>query len=88
MKDALESLKTSLSASQAEGSPDLLKNVDQWLRQMEPTEYACLGCEYCIGAAVVNLFNQAFSEAHGQALSCIFEVKGSTWQPVPGDYFV
>ncbi len=88
MKDALESLKTALSAHQAEGSQDLLKNIDLWLQQMEPVEYACLGCEYCTGATVMNLFNQAFPEAaQNQALSCAFEVRGSTWPPVPGDYF-
>lgn len=88
MKDALESLKTALSARPDKGSQDLLKNIDLWLKHMEPVEYACLGCEYCIGAIVMNLFNQAFPEAaQSQASSCAFEVRGSTWPPVPGDYF-
>lgn len=89
MKDALENLKTTLSTSQAEGSQELLKDIDSWFQQIEPTEYSCLGCDYCIGAEVMNLFNQAFPEAvPSHSLSCTFELSSSTWAPVAGEYII
>lgn len=87
MKETLEELRNSLSSLQVEGSLDLAKNIEQWLIQMEPIKYACLGCEHCYPAVAINIFNQAFPEAESQALSCGFEGREQTWPPVPGEYF-
>lgn len=87
MKEALENLHSSLPSLQTEGSLDLLKNVESWLKQMEQIEYACLGCEHCFGAVAMNIFNEAFPEASKTQLSCAFEVREQTWPSVPGEYF-
>lgn len=88
MKETLENLLSSLPAFHAEGSSDLIKNIEQWLRQMEPIKYACLGCEHCYPAVAMNSFTQAFPKAaQSLLLSCAFEVKEQIWPPVPGEYF-
>lgn len=88
MKGALETLLSSLASLQIVDSSDLVKNIEYWLKQVEPIKYSCLGCEYCFPAAVMNTFNQAFPEAaETQSLSCAFEVKEQAWPAVPGEYF-
>lgn len=87
MKETLEDIRSSLSSLQIEGSSDLLKNVEDWLGQMGPIKYACLGCDYCFSGAALNILNQAFPEAAAQSLSCAFEVREQTWPPVAGEYF-
>ncbi|UCE74512.1 MAG: hypothetical protein JSV56_02085 [Methanomassiliicoccales archaeon] len=88
MKETLENLCPSLPLLQTVGSSDLLKNVESWLRQIEPVKYACLGCDYCFPAVATNIFNQVFPEAlETQSLSCGFGAKEQTWPPVPGEYF-
>lgn len=87
MKEALASLHSSLSSLQTEGSLDLLKNVESWLKQMEKIKYACFGCKHCFGAVAMNIFNEAFPEVSKTQLSCTFEVGEQTWPPVPGEYF-
>lgn len=89
MKEALEDLKTSLPALRAIDSSTLLASIENWLMQMQPVKYDCLGCDYCYPAVALNVFNQAFPEAaQKQALSCGFEVHEHTWPAVPGEYFV
>ena len=88
MKDSLESLQTSLSSMPTTACLDLLANIELWLKQMEPIKYACLGCDYCFPAVAMNIFHQAFPEAHqSEALSCAFEVSEQGWPPVSGEYY-
>jgi tetrahydromethanopterin S-methyltransferase subunit A len=88
MKDTLEALRNPLSLLQTNNSLDLLKDIDHWLKQMQPIKYACLGCEYCFPAVAMNIFNEAFPEAaQSQSLTCAFEVREQAWPPVPGEYF-
>jgi len=88
MKETLEGLRNSLSSLQIEGVLDLAKNIEQWLAQIEPIKYACLGCEHCYPAVAMNIFNQAFPEVESQTLSCAFEVsRGHNWPPVAGEYY-
>lgn len=88
MKETLENLRSSLSSLQTEGSPDLLRKLELWLKQMETIKHACLGCEHCFPAVAMNIFNQVFPKAaSAQSLSCAFEVREQTWPPVPGEYF-
>ena len=86
MRETLESLPPSLSSLQ--GSSDLLRSIEYWLKQMGPIKDACLGCEYCFPAVAMNIFNQTFPEAaQARSLSCAFEVTDQTWPAVPGEYF-
>ncbi len=87
MKETLESLRNALSLVQFEGSSELVNNIKQWLREMEPVKYACLGCEYCYPAVAMNIFRQAFPDAGFRVLNCAYEVREQTWPPVAGEYF-
>ncbi len=88
MKETLESLQVSLSSLQPEVSLDLLANIEQWLEQMEPIKYACLGCDYCFPAVAMNVFHQAFPAANqSQSLGCAFEVSEHGWPVVAGEYY-
>jgi tetrahydromethanopterin S-methyltransferase subunit A len=88
MKEALENLRSSFSLLKGEEFFYLLLNVEDWLQQMEPIKYACLGCEHCFPAVVMNIFAQAFPEAATvQPLGCGFEIDEEVWPPVPGEYY-
>ncbi len=88
MKEALETLQASLPLTQIDGASDLLRTVGALLQQVEPIEYACLGCAYCFPAVALNVFHQSFLDArHAPSPSCGFEVREQTWPPVPGEYF-
>lgn len=86
MKETLENLEATLSAN-LEGS-NLLESTRNWLSQMEPIQYPCIGCIHCFPAVATNLINRVFSEAeHFQSHSCAFEVREDTMFPVAGEYF-
>ena len=88
MKETLKNLQTSLPSLQTKGSLDLVKNIEHWLKQMEPIKYACLGCEYCYPAVATNIFTKAFPEiSQAQSLNCVWEIREHIWPPVPGEYF-
>lgn len=88
MKEALENLRSSFSLLKGEEFFYLLLNVEDWLQQMEPIKYACLGCEHCFPAVVMNIFAQAFPEAATvQPLGCGFEIDEEVWPPVPDEYY-
>ncbi len=87
MKESLETLRSSLPKIKTKGSADLLKNVEDWLKQMEPIEYSCLGCKRCIAAEAANTFYQVLPEVEeNHGLSCGPEVDKRAWPPVPGEY--
>lgn len=88
MKGALENLRAAIALLQSEEAPDLLKNIEVWLNQVETIQYDCLGCKHCFPAAAVNALNQVSPAAMGNHLSgCDFEVRKQTWPSVPGEYF-
>jgi len=87
MKETLEGLFNTLSSLQIEGSLDLIKNIEQWLTQMEQLEYNCLGCKHCYPAQAVNIFNQSFPLVASQSLSCDLKGREKSWPPIPGEYF-
>lgn len=88
MKESLESLQTSLSSLQVEASSDLRANIEHWLKQMEPIEYACLGCDYCFPAVATNVFHKALPEVgESQPPSCAFEASEHHWPPIAGEYY-
>ncbi len=85
MKETLEALASSLPTFPSGAS--LKREVDIWLKQMEPIKYTCLGCTHCFPAEAMNAFNRAFPEAQPLAqLSCSFEVSDQSWPPVVGEY--
>jgi tetrahydromethanopterin S-methyltransferase subunit A len=89
MKEALENLRFSVSLLKGRGSSELLLNIEDWIQQMEPIKYACLGCEHCFPAVAMNIFAQAFPEAAAtQPLGCGLEIGERAWPPVPGEYYV
>lgn len=88
MKQTLENLHTSFPLTRVQSSSEVIKNIDHWLKQIEPIKYECLGCEYCYPAEAMNIFTNEFPEiAEPRSLCCGFEVRQQTWHPVPGEYF-
>ena len=88
MKEALETLQASLPLTKMEGASELLRTVDALIQQIEPIEYACLGCAYCFPAVALNVVHQSFPDARlTPSPSCGFEVRDHAWPPVPGEYF-
>ncbi len=87
MKEALESLSSSLPSLSAEDITDLLRDIKGWLDEFKSVEYSCLGCRYCFAAVAMNIFAEAFPEATKGRPRCAFEVR-EQWPPVPGEYFV
>lgn len=88
MKETLENLLLFLTSIEIEGSYDLNKNVKAWLKEMQHTKYACLGCKYCFPGVAMNILTANFPSAVQSALlSRNFEVKEEVWPPVPGEYF-
>lgn len=89
MKQTLDNLRSSFPLDRTQGSSEVLKNIEDWLNQMEPIKYECLGCDYCYPAEAMNIFNRAFPEvAEANSLCCGFEVRQKTWPPVAGEYFI
>ncbi len=89
MKEALQNLQQVLPSLKTKSSAHLHTNVEDWLKELEPTKYSCLGCEHCYPAVVTNVFNQAFSkEVQMQSSTCGLEVSNQTWPPIIGEYFV
>ncbi|MGE5603378.1 MAG: DUF4346 domain-containing protein, partial [Nitrososphaerales archaeon] len=65
----------------------LANQIEGWLYQMEPVQYACLGCDHCYAGAATNSFSQAFPDVPDAfSLTCAFEVKPGRWPIVPGEY--
>ncbi|MGB7291711.1 MAG: DUF4346 domain-containing protein [Thermodesulfobacteriota bacterium] len=88
MKQTLGNLHTAFPLDQTQDSSEVLKNIEHWLKLMEPIKYECLGCEYCYPAEAMNIFAHEFPEiAEPRSLRCGFEIRQQTWPPVPGDYF-
>ena len=88
MKEALGTLQTALPMIHIDGASELLRTADALIKDIEPIEYACLGCDYCFPAVALNIFHQAVPDAtQAPSPSCGFEVREAMWPPVPGEYF-
>ena len=90
MESALKNLAGVLPAASTDGAAVLAEILPAWLEQMDPVQYACLGCEHCYPAVAQNAFGQAFPALEEAAadLSCDFRVREERWPPVVGEYFV
>lgn len=85
MKETLENLEATLSTNL--DAPNLLGSTRDWLKQMEPIQYPCIGCSHCFPAVATNLINQVFPASQAQSSDCAFEVRENTLFPVAGEYF-
>ena len=89
MEDALMNLATALPTVSFDDAAALASSVTMWCEHMQPTQYTCLGCEYCYPAVAQNAFTLAFPGIDPAAdLSCDFRVQDGAWPPVVGEYYV
>ena len=89
MRGALEDLQLAIRKLQFPNSSNLIESIRLWLSQIKPTEYSCLGCDYCFPAVTMNIFHEAFPEViEAQSLCCDSAIQKQTWPPVPGEYSV
>lgn len=89
MRGTLENLKASLPLLELKDAIDLLQNVNDWSGQLEPQEYPCFGCKYCIPPeAMTMLTNKYPALASATLSSCEIKVDSSSWPPVEGEYTV
>ncbi len=89
MKQALEDLKQTLPSLHTKTSVKLSATVDDFLKQLQQTEYSCLGCKHCYGAEVTNVFVETFPQAAKPfTQSCSIETNKETLTPIVGEYFV
>jgi tetrahydromethanopterin S-methyltransferase subunit A len=89
MKGTLENLIASLPKLKIKDSKDLLKNVKEWFSQLEPLEYPCFGCKYCIPPEAMTLLTKKYPSLASSTLSsCELTVSSDSWPPVEGEYTV
>jgi tetrahydromethanopterin S-methyltransferase subunit A len=89
MESALKNLAAVLPTLDRDEASVLTASISDSLKKMRPTQYACLGCEYCYPAVAQNAFGLAFPSFNQAAdLSCEFRVRDEGWPPVVGEYFV
>jgi tetrahydromethanopterin S-methyltransferase subunit A len=89
MRGTLDNLKASLPLLRSKDAKELLHDVDRWLMKLEPIEYPCFGCKYCIPPEAMTLLTREFPELASSTLSgCEFKVDSHSWPPVEGEYTV
>jgi tetrahydromethanopterin S-methyltransferase subunit A len=89
MRGTLENLRTSLPVLKNKESKTLLKNVTTWFKQLEPLEYACFGCKYCIPPEAMTLLTSRYPSLASSTLSCSdFKTSTDSWPAVDGEYTV
>jgi len=87
MKDALTELASALESLDAIERENLAPQIHGWQAQMQPIQYACLGCSHCFPAVATNQFSQAYPDVmNGQTLACDFQVQ-QEWPVVAGEYY-
>ena len=88
MREALDNLAAQLPMLNTQESDALAASVTEWIQQMQPIQFACLGCATCYAAIAQNAFAAAFP-ASVQALGARdFPVQPAGWPSVAGEYFV
>jgi tetrahydromethanopterin S-methyltransferase subunit A len=89
MRGTLENLKASLPALKNKNAKTLLEEVNMWFRQLEPLEYDCFGCKYCIPPEAMTILTSKYPALASSSLSsCEFQVSDNSWPPVEGEYAV
>jgi tetrahydromethanopterin S-methyltransferase subunit A len=89
MLGTLENLRSSLPSLKKKEAKDLLKDVEKWLGKLEPLEYPCFGCRYCIPPEAMTMLTREYPELASSTLSsCEIKVSKDSWPPVEGEYTV
>ncbi len=89
MRGTLGNLNVSLPSLKHNEAKDLIQNVKEFLAKLEPQEYPCFGCKYCIPAEAMTKLTSKFPALASSTLSsCEFEVSKNAWPPVSGEYTV
>ncbi len=89
MKGTLENLKASLPLLKLKDASELLRNVNEWYEQLQPLEYPCFGCKYCIPPEAMTMLTSKYPVLASATLSsCEIQVDNSSWPPVEGEYTV
>ena len=89
MKGTLENLKASLPLLKSRDAEELLGNVNEWYGLLEPLEYPCFGCKYCIPPEAMTMLTKKYPVLASATLSnCEMKVDDSSWPPVEGEYTV
>jgi tetrahydromethanopterin S-methyltransferase subunit A len=89
MHGTLENLKTSLPLLKIKDAKTLLNNVNEWLDQLEPLEYPCFGCKYCIPPEAMSILIAKYPALASASLSsCEITTTSNSWPPVEGEYTV
>lgn len=89
MKGTLENLKASLPLLKIRDAKDLLENVKEWQKQLEPLAYPCFGCKYCIPPEAMTILTKKYPVLASATLSsCEIKVRDDSWPPVEGEYTV
>ena len=89
MKGTLENLKASLPLLKIKDSKELLKSVNDWLSQLQPLEYPCFGCKFCIPPEAMTLLTKKYPALTSSTLStCEIKISSGSWPPVEGEYTI
>ncbi len=89
MRETLDHIAAVLPTIEDEVVHELALRRNEWIAQLLPVQYGCLGCDHCYAGAAQNAFAAAFPAAVAVApLNCDFQVRQATWPPVVGEYFV
>jgi len=89
MKGTLENLKASLPLLKLKDASELLKHVKDWSSQLEPQEYPCFGCKYCIPPEAMTMLTAKYPLLASATLSnCEIKVSNNSWPQVEGEYTV
>jgi tetrahydromethanopterin S-methyltransferase subunit A len=89
MKGTLENLKASLPSLKMKDAKELLKSVNEWYGNLEPLEYPCFGCKYCIPPEAMTILTKKYPSLASSTLSsCEITVSSNSWPPVEGEYTV
>jgi tetrahydromethanopterin S-methyltransferase subunit A len=88
-RGTLENLKTSLPLLKIRDAKELLQNVNGWFDKLEPLEYPCFGCKYCIPPEAMTILTSKYPVLASASLSsCEIQIKNNSWPPVEGEYTV
>lgn len=89
MRGTLDNLKASLPSLKMKDARELLQNVHEWYQQLEPQEYPCFGCKYCIPPEAMTILTTKYPALASSTLSsCEIKIDKSSWPPVEGEYTV
>lgn len=89
MHTTLENLRTALPKIKEADAKELLNNVKEWKKGLEPMAYSCFKCKFCIPPEAMSLLTAKYPSITSSTLStCEFEVNKTIWPPVAGEYTV